>query len=81
VRGAGELLVVISGKHISSPSSSVTALMTEALRQWSSFCIPLILLDRILIYCFGVGQWVLLAWSESLGIPSLHVGGHVPASM
>lgn len=55
-RGSGELLAVISGERISFPSGSVTALVTEALRLRSSSHISLILLDRILIYTFGVGQ-------------------------
>ena len=45
----------------------------------SSSCTPLILQDRVLIYSFGVGQgltvYTSLAWSESLEIPYLHVGG------
>jgi hypothetical protein len=48
--------VAFLGEQISSPSSSVTALMTETLRRQSNFHIPLILLDRVLIYSFGVGQ-------------------------
>jgi len=41
--------------QIPSPSGGVTALMTEALRQWSNSCTPIILLNRILIYSFGMG--------------------------
>lgn len=55
-RGSGELLAVISGEQISFPSGSVTALVAEALRLRSSSHIPLIRLDRTLIYTFGVGE-------------------------
>jgi hypothetical protein len=69
-----------SGEH-TSPSGNVTALIMEALRRWSSSHIPLFLLDRIILYSFGVGQvlttYFLLAWSESLEILDLYVGGLV----
>jgi hypothetical protein len=46
---------------------SVTALMTEALRGWSSSHTP-ILLDRIFIYSFGVGQGLTGGTSHWLGM-------------
>jgi len=68
VRGAGELLVVILGEQISSPSSGVTALMTEDLRRWKNFCTHLILLDRILKYSFGVVQGLAAGTSYWFGL-------------
>jgi len=71
--------VVILGEQISSPSSSVTALMTEALRQWSDSCTHLIL-NMTLKYSFLDGslshRYFLLVWPESLGRPHLYIQGH-----
>lgn len=49
-------------------SSSVMALMTEVLRQWSISRTPLILLDRILTYSFGVGQGLTAGISYWFGL-------------
>jgi hypothetical protein len=63
------------------PSSSVTDLMTDAVRQWSNSHTPLFLLDRFLIYSFGVGNGLIAGASYCLGlrawgyIPYLHVEG------
>lgn len=51
-RGARDLLVVILGEQIPSPSSCVTGLMIEALDSYT----PLILLKRILKYSFRTHQ-------------------------
>lgn len=92
-RGVGKLLAVLLGEQISSPSGSVTALMTEALRQQSSSHTPLFLLDGILLYSFGVGQgltvdasyWLVLrAWGyliymwEGFGCCFYMTDGHKP---
>jgi hypothetical protein len=60
----GELLEVFQV----FPSGSATALMTEALRQQNSSHTPLFLLDRILIYNFGVGQGLTTSTSRWLGL-------------
>lgn len=60
-----------SGEQISSPSSSVPALMTEALRRWSNSCIPLIRPDRILKYTFGTGQGLKACTSYWFGLRAL----------
>jgi hypothetical protein len=77
VRSAPELLVAFSE---SRPLSNVTALRTEALRRRSSSYTPLILLVRILIYSFGLGQGLTTGTSHWLGLralekPYLYVGG------
>lgn len=54
MRGSGELQAAILVEQISS--SRVIALKTEAVRQWSSSHIPLILLGRILMYSFEMDQ-------------------------
>jgi len=59
---------VILGEQISSPSSGVTALMTEALRRWSNSYTPLILLGRILIYSLGMGQGLIAGTSYWFGL-------------
>ena len=56
------------------------------LRQCSSSHTPLILLDRILIYSFGVGKGLTTGTSHwfglrALGKPYLHVGGLGAAPM
>lgn len=58
---------MILGQQISSPSSSVTALMTEALRLWSSSRTPSVLLDRVLNYSCWAGQGLTAGTSYWLG--------------
>jgi hypothetical protein len=60
-------------------SSEVLLLLGQRLRWQSSSRTPLILLDRILIYSFGVGQGLTTGTSHwlgprALGKPYLHVG-------
>jgi hypothetical protein len=49
-------------------SSQVAALMTEALRQWSSSHTPLFLLDETLRYSFGVGHGLKAGTSHWVGL-------------
>ena len=63
----GELLEVFQV----FPSGSATALMTEALRQQNSSHTPLFLLDRILIYNFGVGKGLTTGTSNWFGLRAL----------
>ena len=59
----------------------VTALMTESLRGQRNSHTPLLLLDRMFIYSFGVGNGLIAGASYCLGlrawgyIPYLHVEG------
>lgn len=66
VTGAGEVLATFPGEQNSSPSSSVTALMTEALRWWQS--------NSLTLYSFGI--WSLctvLGWIRVWQL-LLHIG-------